>query len=295
MTAPADTTHLVGGPIWRYGGKGRNAPLLVPHFARAEMYAEPFFGGGSIFWRVRPGTYRREAINDLDDSVMTFFRVLRDRTEELVLRCALTPYSRTEFAACLPRAADELEEARRVWVRGRQGFAGKARSPGDWGRSTPYEWVAGRAESKLGELALYAARLRQVAIDCVDGLEFIEKWGQDGAFLYADPPYVPATRAPGRGDYAHEMTTEDHARLLAALRGAAARGAKVAVSGYPSALYDAGLAGWRKAEFSVPLSGTRDAAGQRRAEVLWMSYGEREEIGWAPPQLALPGTEAPGG
>lgn len=95
------------------------APYLVPHFAPARVYAEPFFGAGSVFYRIPPGTYEREAVNDLDASLVTFFRVLRDRTDELLRACELTPYARDEFAAALAHSDDPLEEARRVWVRHR--------------------------------------------------------------------------------------------------------------------------------------------------------------------------------
>lgn len=74
------------------------------------------------------------------------------------------------------------------------------------------------------------------------------------------------------------MTDADHRRLAAAIHGAVARGAKVAISGYPSALYDELFAGWRRIEVDVPLYGARDTKGQRRTECLWMSYSEAESF-----------------
>ena len=130
-----DTSTLVGGPITRYGGKGINAPRLLPHFAPAKVYVEPFFGAGGMFFRVPPGTYEREAVNDLDASLVTFFRALRDQPDELARVIEATPYARDEFIAALEHSPDALEEARRVWVRGRQGFGGKASCAGDWGRN----------------------------------------------------------------------------------------------------------------------------------------------------------------
>ncbi len=276
MKSDNDTSGLRGGPIWRYGGKANTARHIVDHFAAATVYAEAFLGGGSVFFALKPGTYRREAVNDLDASLVTFFRVLRDRTDELVAACELTPYARAEFIAALEHSDDPLEEARRVWVRGRQGFAGKARTAGDWGRSDAATWNPGKAEAKLQELRSYAARLRGVAIDSVDFEEFIAKWGHADTFVYCDCPYVAAARTGE--DYEHEMTDGDHRRLAAACRGAVERGAKVAVSGYESALYDELFAGWRTIEVDVPLYGARDTKGQRRTEVLWMSYPEAESF-----------------
>ncbi len=283
----ADTSGFVGGPIKRNGAKGKVAPYLVPHFARARVYVEPFFGAGSVFYRLPPGTYEREAVNDLDASLVTFFRVLRDRTDDLVRVCELTPYARDELAAALVRSPDDLEEARRVWVRHRQGLAGAATTVGNWGRD-PGDvagWGAFQTENKRLALRSFAARLRGVAIDNVDAAEFVDKWGQEATFIYCDPPYVPETRT-GK-TYEHEMTADDHRRLAASLHAAVARGSRVAISGYPSALYDELFAGWRVTSVDVPLYGARDAKGQRRTECLWMSYPETEALGYVPPDGPL--------
>lgn len=289
----SDTECLTGGPIFRYGGKGQHAHLIVPHFAKAKVYAEPCFGAGSIFFRIPVGTYEREAVNDLDDSLVTFFKVLRDHPAELVRLCEATPYARTEFIAALERSPDPLEEARRVWVRGRQGFSGKAKTAGDWGRNPGDKdgrggapWLPGRAVSKGDSLPDYARRLRNVAIDCIDATEFVTKWGRENTMLYADPPYVPESRS-GR-DYEHEMTQDDHRRLASALRSVVERGGHVAISGYPSRLYDEELfPDWRRMTFDVALHGTKDSGGMRRTEVLWCSYPVECELGYKPPRTQM--------
>lgn len=74
------------------------------------------------------------------------------------------------------------------------------------------------------------------------------------------------------------MTDADHRRLAVACHGAVERGAKVAISGYPSPLYDGLYAGWRCIEIDVPLYGTREAKGQRRTECLWMSCPHAESF-----------------
>jgi DNA adenine methylase len=273
-----------GGPLIRYGGKGLIAPLLVAHFPRALVYAEPFFGGGSVFFALAPGTYARQVVNDLDGAIVTFFRVLRDRPDDLARVCAATPFARAEFAACLAHSDDDLEEARRVWVRSRQSVSGIARSPGNWAREpgrTGAQWRPLKTETKLGDLRAYAARLRAVAIDCVPALEFIAHWGHDDTFVYADPPYVHATRADTDA-YAHEMGEADHVALAAALHAAEDRGAKVALSGYPSTLYDGLYGGWRRVEIQATApSASRSTTGQRRTEVLWMSYPATAALGYS--------------
>ena len=281
MNAALDTTRLRGGPLQRYGGKGLNAPRIVPHFARAANYAEACLGAGGIFFRVPEGTYARAAVNDLDASLVGFFRVLRDQPDELARLCSLTPYSRSEFAAALDRSDDPMEESRRVWIRGRQGFGGKAGCAGDWGRNPTgvKVWLPSSAATKLDALHAYTRRLLHVAIDCIDGAEFIAKWGREGTMVYVDPPYVASTR---KGDaYLHELNDDGHRRFAAACHGAVERGARVCVSGYASDLYNDIYAGWRRVDFDVPLKSARHRVGLRRTESLWMSYPASEEIGAA--------------
>lgn len=82
--------------------------------------------------------------------------------------------------------------------------------------------------------------------------------------IYVDPPYLPETRT-SRNRYRHEYTEADHRELIAVLKQVPA---SVMISGYPSALYDELLAGWRTIQFQVM---TR---GGPRTEQLWMNFDE---------------------
>lgn len=284
-------------PIKRYGGKGRIACFLVPHFAATTVYAEPCFGAGSVFYRIPAGLYQREAINDQDASIVTFFRVLRERPEELVRVCEATPYALDEFRAVLTVAEDPLEEARRVWIRSRQSFSaadplGAGAGCGRWSRPTGRSgWRPSVNDNTLARLPELAARLRQVVIDHLDAADFVDRWGQASTMVYADPPYVHSTR--NGLDYRHEMTDEDHRRLAAALHAAVRRGSHVAISGYPCDLYELLYAGWRRVEIDTAATCARGLKGSRRTEVLWMSYPAALEHRHVP-QLAL-GLESQGG
>jgi DNA adenine methylase len=50
---------------------------MPPH----EIYLEPFFGSGGVFFNKAP--CRIETINDLDGSVTQFFKICRKNPEEL--------------------------------------------------------------------------------------------------------------------------------------------------------------------------------------------------------------------
>ncbi len=82
-------------------------------------------------------------------------------------------------------------------------------------------------------------------------------------FIYADPPYLPETRTSG-AMYKHELTEADHVRLL---DGLLSLSCSVAISGYPSALYESKLKGWRTFEYQAMTRG-----GTMRTEIVWMNY-----------------------
>ncbi|OHV03723.1 DNA methyltransferase [Mycobacterium talmoniae] len=250
-----------------YGGKIRLADritaLLPPH----EHYVEPFAGSLAVLLAKRPS--RMETVNDLDADLMVFWRMLRDRPVDLARVCALTPHSRAEHDAAYAAPLDEfddLERARRAWVRISQGRTGTLRKTGwryyiDPGRSSAS--MPAYLDAYVGRMYEVAARLRAVSLECRPALEIIAAYGCfDTVCLYVDPPYIGSAR---HRNYRVEMTSGDeHAELLEQLL--RARG-PVVLSGYANDLYDTTLADWDRVEMpSVTGQGGTCAA---RSEVFW--------------------------
>lgn len=266
---------------WR-GGKALIAKELLPHFAKADHYVEPFFGGGGMYFAIPDNIYKVKTVNDINKNIVTFFKVLRTRTEELIRVCEYTPYSRDELESCIPDSEDELEQARRVWVRGRQGWLGEAKSRGDWGTTRRVAFdTAGKTEAKLQALREYAGRLRHTSIDNMDAFELIEQVASPTTFLYMDPPYICDTEM-----YENGFTEADHRRLAEVNKKAIEAGASIAISGYPSPIYDELYKDWNRLEFQTHSTsrkkrekGDVEVIQAPRTEVLWMSYPKSKKIG----------------
>lgn len=269
-----------GGPLVRYGGKVKLARKIVPMLPRGRLYLEPFFGAGGLFFAIPEHVYQVEVVNDLDHGIVTFFTALRDQPAELRRLLEATPYSREEYRRCLQYSPDPLEEARRVFVRARQTINGVARCEGNWSRPTSHTSNrVQRSQTKLDNLEAFARRLRSVAIECRDAIALVSLYAGPEVAMYLDPPYHPSTRRTyGRDAYEHELTVEDHERLLAAALDAVARGAHVAISGYPCAAYEQALGGWRRVEWRTTANSTTTGPASGRTEVLWMSYPEALEL-----------------
>jgi DNA adenine methylase len=99
---------------------------------------------------------------------------------------------------------------------------------------------------------------------CGRAEEFLTNYGFVGdEFVYADPPYWPASRASQRPAYRHDYRPEDHVRLLKILLGLPC---KVMLSGYNNTVYKQMLAAWTRRTFS----GTSHTG--RREESVWLNY-----------------------
>jgi DNA adenine methylase len=274
MTAP---------PLAYFGGKTILAPQIASLLPAHQHYVEPFCGGLSVLLAKAPSVM--ETANDLDGRLMTFWRVLRDRPADLERVCSLTPHSRGEYQRCLVVDADplddELEVARRVWVRLTQGRGGTQRRTGWRNYVKPRGssiGMPGYLEAYVDRMATVAERLARVSLECRPALELVEQYGgvEDGVLLYVDPPYLGSTRS-GR-NYLVEMSSEDeHIELLQALRRCRAT---VVLSGYDSELYAAELTGWHKRTFRTTTNGDATGARAERIEVLWSNRPMGEPTLW---------------
>lgn len=263
----------IPAPFTYYGGKARLAQRIVELMPPHRVYIEPFFGSGAVFFAKPPATH--EILNDLDGNVVTFFRVLRERPADLERACALTPYAREEYqASTLDVDLDDMERARRFWVRVNQSFGQTAGRQTGWSVTTAHRTpVPSTVLSRLGRFSAAAVRLAQAALECRNAVDLVERLATPDAVIYADPPYLAAVRA-GRNrhrpdDYRCDMgEPRDHERLAEVLR---ATPATVLLSGYPSPLYDRLYADWWHMDFSVTVHSSNAVTVARgaRTERLW--------------------------
>lgn len=87
-------------PIGYFGSKVKVAPRIVDLLPPHRGYVEPYAGSPSVLLAKMPAPF--EVVNDIDQDLVTFWRVLRDQPEDLTRVCSLTPHSRVECAAAWP-------------------------------------------------------------------------------------------------------------------------------------------------------------------------------------------------
>lgn len=256
-----------------YGGKFSHLDWLLPLLPSAHHYCEPYSGSAAVL--LNRASSAVETYNDIDGDVANFFRVLRDRGEELIRVIALTPFSREEFHLAIvsvEQGISDVERARRFYIRARQARTGLAQTAtiGRWAncKNTSRAGMSGAVSRWLGgveALEGIASRLLRVQIENRPAVDVIRLYDQKDALFYCDPPYLHETRGDTKA-YGFEMTETQHWELAETVAQCAG---KVAVSGYRCDPMDTWYKGWRR--FDTPMKSIHSTK-QLRQESVWMNY-----------------------
>ena len=190
------------------GGKGRQASWLLDKIPDHTCYVEVFGGSGALLYNKPESSV--EVYNDINDDLVQFFRVLREREGDLLEWLRDVPYSRSLYEEWVTeyfdghRPAGDLERAGRFFTLRYMQFAGdismkngfKTRAK----RSPARTFDNGR--ERLEELA---NRFRQVIIEHQDWRDILDRYDdtETDVVFYCDPPYVDTEHYYGR-EFDHE-------------------------------------------------------------------------------------------
>jgi DNA adenine methylase len=275
---PANTiVHRIRPPVKAHGGKyylaRRIVPILLGVRERITEYLEPCAFGGSVFLAMP--RFQREILGDINPDVVALWTVLSDAQAggELSARLGKVSYDRPTFEAAKQAGGGTLiEQATRFLIRCRFSRGGLGRDyawserqrggrPGD-----ENAWETFR-DNELPKIVARARGAEVTADPCWwTAWESREKIHR---LIYADPPYMPKTRAARNAYGAYEMTPLQHFWLVAALR---AHSGPAAISGYRCEEYDRWLHGWRRFDFDMPNNAGQTRRKQRRTESLWINW-----------------------
>ena len=277
-------------PIWWFGGKGNLVSKLLKFVPEHTYYCEVFGGGAALLFAKQPAKF--EVYNDIDSSLVAFFRVLRDprKFKKFYKKVCLTPYSREEYCHCRDtwqNCEDEVERVYRWFIVARMSFGGRFGQGWGYNVGQIHRNMAGSVSRYLSIIELLPEihqRIMTVQIEHLDWKDCMEKynaWGKDG-FMYNDPPYYPDTRRSG--GYKHEFSREQHEELIDYLL--TKTKTKIMLSGYDNPLYqNLEKHGWKKICWNVGCSaagrtrgtgllgdGVTTEKNQRRVECIWINY-----------------------
>ena len=248
-----------------YGGKQWLAQAITHMMPAHTTYVEPFCGAASVFFHKKK--HGQEIINDTNNNLCTFYRVIKTRPEELKKRLEHTLYSRYDFdnartVYLSPDFDDEIEKAWAVFVCHNLSYAAK-------GEHFSYgikKSRTGLREKIESDFKIYSRRMEDCIIECVDALKLIEKIDHEHAFFNIDPPYLFANQGHYKG------YNEDHftqlLRALSVLKG------KFVLSYYPNDILNKYTrdCGW----WSKNLKTSTNTGAKKVVEILTCNYISNE-------------------
>ncbi|MGM9509541.1 DNA adenine methylase [Larkinella sp. GY13] len=222
---------LLKTPISYYGGKQMMLRHILPKIPAHHTYVEPFFGGGAVFWGKEPS--QAEVVNDLNNRLISFYKVLKYDIDELQKLIDETFHSRAQhsetdqvYESGEDEIKDMLQMAWAIWVQTNMSFS--CMIGGGFGYDRHGKCALKIFNKKQLLTDAYQLRLKRVTIESYDVLKVMRAYDAPDAFFYLDPPYVSANQGHYSG-----YSLDDFRNLLEAC--AQLKG-KFLLSSYPEPL-----------------------------------------------------------
>lgn len=254
-------------PLTYYGGKVKMLPHILPLIPTHNLYVEPFFGGGAVFWSKEKSL--GEVINDTNTEIINFYEVVQKKFKQLNAEIQATLHSRYLFEKArriheFPELFTDVKRAWATWVLCNQSFAGIM--GGAFGYDVSDNKGGNRTDSKKARFAKeLAQRLEKVCIECHDALHIIKSRDRAETFFYIDPPYFNSHLGHYKG-YT-ESDFENLLKQLSIIKG------KFLLSSYPSSMLDRYIK--KNKWYTKTISGRVSinmGAGKAKTEVLTANY-----------------------
>lgn len=201
-------------PLNYFGGKSRLADRIIAAIPEHTCYVEPFCGAAWVLFSKPPST--SEVINDLDQELVTFWRVVHNHFHPFLDLLKWAVVSRKVFEwenSKRPETLTDLQRAVRYYYIQRLGYGGRA-TDRTYGYSTqrPPRLNLAQAEEILLQVHW---RLSQVNIECLDAFDIMRRYDRTSTFFFIDPPYYDVNQA-----YAHKFDRfQELADFLPGLKG----------------------------------------------------------------------------
>lgn len=209
---------LINSPFKWVGGKSRLRKQIVALLPPHTCYVEPFSGAAWVLFAKPPSDV--EVLNDIDQELTNFFRVVKDKPNELIASFQWELVSRAEFdrlAQLEPSKLTDVQRAHRFYYIIMAGWGGEL----DYPRFQTSITDGGHGNRLIGALEHLEKRikpvhdrLRTVIIENLDWKECIKRYDNINTVMYLDPPYPD-----NNCNYAHNMRSlQEHLTIAEYLK-----------------------------------------------------------------------------
>lgn len=206
--------QVLNSPIKWVGGKSRLRKYIIPLIPVHTCYVEPFAGAAWVLFGKPPSDV--EILNDKEQELVNFFRVVKEEPEALIESFEWELVSRAEFerlAGLDPTQLTNVQRAHRFYYLIMAGWGGELHYPRfqtsitDGGHGNR---LFGALKTLRQRLEPIHKRLSTVIIESLDWQDCIGRYDRPGTVMYVDPPY------PDNGcNYSHNMRDWNSHEVLA--------------------------------------------------------------------------------
>ncbi len=215
VSRPDNEHQMINSPFKWVGGKSRLRKQIINLFPQHTCYVELFAGAAWILFGKQPSDV--EILNDIDQDLINFFRVVKEKSTELIVSFEWELVSRAEFERLAKLDVSELtdvQRAHRFYYLIMASWGGEFHYPRfqtsviDGGHGNRLFGALQTLEKRIKPVH---ERLQTVIVENLDWQKCFDRYNRPGVLMYIDPPY------PENGcNYVHNMREQGDHEMLAA-------------------------------------------------------------------------------
>lgn len=207
---------LPARPVLKWaGGKTQLLDeLLLRVPKKYGKYIEPFFGGGALFFALKP---KNAIISDSNPELINMYRQIANNVEEVIDKLKQYHNTKEEFYDVRKQnwmMLSQVEAAARMIYLNRTCFNGLYRVNKQGQFNVPFGKYDNPRICDETNLRQASKALQGVEIICGDYLLVLDHYAKQGDFIFLDPPYLPISDNADFKRYTKEQFyMEDHIEL----------------------------------------------------------------------------------
>ncbi|MCX6656011.1 MAG: DNA adenine methylase [Candidatus Bathyarchaeota archaeon] len=210
------------------GGKRSLVQAILSTFPpgyESRAYHEPFLGGGSVFFTIRP---KRGTVNDVNNRLANFYRVIRDNPDALIAEASKHTYDKETYYRLRDHfnkgGLNPIEDAALLLYLNKTGYNGLYRVNSRGLFNVPFGTYRNPKIVPVEDIIIASEALRRVEIRSED-FSYLLDAVNEGDIVYLDPPYEPVSKTSNFNSYSPTgFPWSEQVRLSEMIRELDARG-----------------------------------------------------------------------
>lgn len=198
-------------PIKWVGGKRILRKDIIPLIPKCDCYIEVFGGAGWVLFGKNPKDHKAEVYNDINSDVVNFFKVVRDKYDELEKYYEYMLVSREIFDKMKYYDVEKLtdiQKAFRFWYMLKYAYGGRKNHLSDYNYGYGTTRKPPIPEKQKALIDDCYKRIQNVYIENLDYKILLKKYDSKGSVFYCDPPYLVKGKCYGDNDFTENQHVE---------------------------------------------------------------------------------------